>query len=107
MTCVTEDHKENLSKNKKIFYNNTERGIELRQEQSVLMSGKGNIIHLPGVRDKASRSAAKRIVDADQSVFFRIGIKVKYKAHTYRSLEEFKIALLLIDNGIDFEYENE
>ena len=106
-TYVSDEHKKSLSKNKKRFYNETERGIELRQEQSILMGGKGNIIHLPGVRGKVSESAANRIITGDKSVFFYCGIRVAYKGNTYRSLEEFKIALLLMDNNIEFEYENE
>ncbi len=106
-TWVSDDHKENLSKNKKKFYNDTERGIELRQEQSLLMSGKGNVVHLPGVRNKISKGAANRVINADTSLYFKSGIRVTYRGQTYRSLEEFKIALILLDNKIEFEYENE
>ena len=56
----TDKHKESLSKNKKIFYR-SDRGMELRDEQSEMYRGDKNPACDLGVRKKISDSAIKRV----------------------------------------------
>ncbi len=56
----TDEHKKSLSVNKKRFYQ-SERGLELKDEQSEMYSGNKNPACRPSVRKKISDAAIKRI----------------------------------------------
>lgn len=107
-TFVTKEHKENLSKNKKIFYNETKRGAQLKEEQSNKISGKNNPACRFDVREKISRSAMNRV---DNYKYASRGIHVSFKYNKIdyhvRSFIEFKTLIMLLENNIQFEYERE
>lgn len=107
-TYVTEDHKNNLSKNKLIFYNETKRGEELKKEASEKFSGKNNIACREDVRAKISKSAIER---KDNFKRASRGIHVHFtynnKEHRTRSFIEFKVLITLLENNISFDYEKE
>lgn len=103
----SEDHINTLSVNKKFFYS-TERGLQLREEQSVLYSGDGNPAKNTEVRAKISLSAAKRCQNGE-ATYSRYGIHISFEIDGRRlysrSFEEFKTILLFLKNKVDFEYE--
>jgi len=101
---VSHKHRQNLSINKKEFYQ-TEKGKKLRRQQSIQTSGQGNMIYLPGVRDKISAAAANRLI-TNNNTNINIGIHSLYKNLHFRSKQELKIALLFDENDISFEYES-
>jgi hypothetical protein len=105
---VTKEHRDNLSKNKIIFYNETERGLELKKEQSEKISGKNNPACRDEVRAKISRSAINRI---DNYKYASRGIHVYFTYNGInfrtRSFLEFKVIAMLLENNIIFEYEKE
>lgn len=107
-TYVTEEHKNNLSKNKLIFYNETKRGEELKKEASEKFSGKNNPACREDVRAKISRSAIKR---KDNFKWASRGIHVYFtynnKEYRTRSFIEFKVLITLLENNISFDYEKE
>lgn len=108
----SEDHKKNLSINKKKFYDETERGKELKEKASILYSGDGNPAKRKDVREKISKSAIERFVNNDNESFekYSYGLRVwfEYNLNKYfcRSFEEFMIIFSLLENNIKFEYEN-
>jgi hypothetical protein len=105
---VTEEHKYNLSKNKLIFYNETERGKELKKEQSDKISGRNNPACRDDVRSKISRSAINRIENYKYASR-GIHVRFRYNNRDYRtrSFLEFKVLMMLLENNINFSYEKE
>ena len=119
----SEDHRDNLSKNKKYYYNCTEQGKERRKLQSQQVSGGKNPACRDEVRLKISRRAKGR----------RVSLKNRYNvskstssglysenAHScgyifwtvcggierrFRSRVEYEIFLMFEYYGIPFEYE--
>lgn len=106
----SEKHKKSLSKNKKIFYNETNKGKELKKEQSIKWI-KNNPSKDPNVAKKISDAAIKKIINNEIKGFsnasYGITIKFNYnnKNFTVRSFEEFKVIYLLLKNNIKFKYE--
>lgn len=101
---VDEKYRENLSKNKKRFYNETEEGKLLKRKQSEKWKGENNVVHKKGVLEKSmyARSLHRLIPNASNR-----GIHCWYKNidRATRSYEELKFIILLEMNGIDFKYE--
>lgn len=113
LLIFSETHKNNLSKNKKAFYNESERGLELKRELSKKVSGDNNPGCDPIVKKKISNAAVRRIKENNNINGFysnSYGIRIKFKFentfYSVRSLEEFKCLYTLLNNGIKFEYEN-
>ena len=81
---ITEEHRKNLSINKKNFYNNTERGLELREEQSK----KGLI--------------TSSVMPNCRSYYFSSNNEpFKY----CRSFQEYMIIYVLNKNNFEYKYE--
>lgn len=103
----SEEHKKNLSLQKTDFYNDPEEGYNRRNEQSIRSS---NQRHSRKTKEYLSILAAERYKNKDiysEGCYQNRGIIVKYKDNLYKSMEEFKICLLLENNNIVFSYENE
>ena len=98
---ITDKHRENLSKNKRDFYQNTERGKELREIQSIL-SSTNNPSKDPKVKEKImhSRALSTKIPNAG----FR-GIKVSFNGMTFRSFNEFNFYVKCKQHNIELEFE--
>lgn len=102
-------HRESLSENKKIFYNNTHRGAELKKQQSIANSGQNNFACSKEAREKQSTIMANRLknqIPGDKtSNITGYGILVNYNNRVYRSLQEFIVVLYFEENNINFTYE--
>lgn len=107
--AFTDEHKKSLSVNKKRFYQ-SERGLELKDEQSEMYSGDKNPARRPSVRKKISESAIKRIKNnSNNFTVYTWGINISFdfdnKRYHTRSFQEFKVLYILLVNNIQFEYE--
>lgn len=108
-TYFSKSHNESLSTNK-IKYYNSDRGLLERKRLSDRYSGDKNPSRRRDVREKISRSAIKRMQDPNNKFMNgSYGIKVTFKydnvKYSTRSFFEYSILLLLLTNGIKFEYE--
>lgn len=100
---VSEETHKKLSINKKKFYN-SEKGKVLKEIQSKGMSGKNNIIYLPGVKEKVLKTLQQKDKPTESCGY---GISIRLAdGIRLRSFAEFCIYALLKENNIDFEYEN-
>lgn len=101
---VDEEYRENLSRNKKKFYNETEEGRLLKRKQSEKWKGENNVIYKDGVLEKSMYTRSAHGLIPNTSVR---GIHCWYKGidKTTRSYEELKFIIMLEMNGIDFKYE--
>lgn len=105
----SEEHKNNLSINKKKFYA-SEKGLQERKKQSIKFQGDNNPAKSPEVRKKISDAAIKKTLNNDNNFMINsYGIKFKFifnnKTYHTRSFEEFKVIYTLLKNNISFEYE--
>lgn len=104
---ISDSYKENLSIQKKSFYN-TERGLEYRRLQSEWYSGDKNPARSKEVRAKISKAQAKNFVKGSDNVFtFSYGIHWKEdgKWRYCRSLNEFMVMEYFNQLGVKYSYE--
>lgn len=101
---VDNEYRLRLSKNKKYFYNETERGKELKREQSIKWTGPKNIIYNSDILEKAINTRSKNGKIPNKS--YR-GIHCYYTLidKYTRSFEELKFIIFLELNNISFIYE--
>jgi hypothetical protein len=114
-------HKKCLSINKKNFYNNTIRGQELKEQQSIKISGENNPTCKLDVRQKISDSRKGKVdsrTDSHKEKMskssaikmwvqeggYGLFIRFMYNDIVYfcRSFEEFKVIYTLLINNINF-----
>lgn len=117
----SDSHKECLSANKQNFYDNTTRGQECKDEQSIRSSGENNPACRLDVRQKISDSRIKdgctmtdqgrenvsyssALKMETQEGGFGLFLRFVYNDKIYfcRSFEEFKIIYTLLINNIEF-----
>lgn len=99
---ITEDYRNNLSKNKKDFYN-SERGLLLREEQSIKMQTDAKRICWASVKEKSMNTRAKNKTLSNSGPR---GLHVITNYGSFRSYNEFIFATLCKLNNINLEYEN-
>jgi len=106
----SKEHKENLSVNKKKFYNETTAGAELKKAQSIKNSGENNPARREDVRRKISKKAIERLqaqsYSLDDAFVHKQGINVEYKGIIYKSLSEFQAVLCFEKYNFMFSYED-
>lgn len=101
---VDEEYRENLSRNKKKFYNETESGKLLKRKQSEKWKGSNNIVYKDGILEKSMHTRSLHGLIPNTSAR---GIHCWYKNidKMTRSYEELKFIILLEMNNIEFKYE--
>ena len=119
-----ENHRENLSKNKKYYYNETEAGIKRRKQQSIANSGLNNPACRDDVKLKISRSRKGKSFLSKQSRYniskstnngiyssnarsygYTFWAICNNTERRFRSKLEYEIFLMLDYYKIPFEYE--
>lgn len=105
----SDTHKRSLSENKVIYYNETEEGIERREKQSKFFT-ENNPWKLKKTREQNSYN---KVFNSEHS-FYNYSYWLRIKIHNweelkyhFRSFTEFIVYIYLLDNNIDFLYEEE
>lgn len=101
---VGESTRKKLSENKKKFYG-SEAGKKWKLQNSIRVSGDRNYAKLKSVREKISLSRINNHYENFSGYGINILFKINNRVYHCRSFTEFEIINMLLDNGIDFEYE--
>lgn len=106
----SDEHKINLSKNKILFYNETERGLELRKEQSMNLMG-NTFSTDKQFLSKMSSSKSNDMLNGNLFSEHSYGIYISFiyndDIYYVRSFEEYKIIITLLINNKKFKYEQQ
>lgn len=97
---ITEEYRKKLSENKKNFYN-TEKGWELRNEQSEKWKNENPAKD----RNVIQKSINKRTENGKIPVINGLGITIHYDGHTFRSYNECSFYIVCKHFGFDLKYE--
>lgn len=107
-TVFSEEHKKQLSINKKKFYD-SDKGYIRKLQQSKDQAGEKNFVFRPGAMEKISSAAAERQTQGHNFNKHSHGLKVvfQYEGSKYfcRSFEEFSVMIHLLKAGKPFLYE--
>jgi len=99
---VSDEYRQHLSENKKIFYHNSLRGKELRKNQSEIWK-----YNNPAKDRKILEKAIyNRSYHNNIPTFNNRGIKIQYKNNTFRSLTEFIFYNICKINNLNIKYES-
>lgn len=99
---ISEEYRKKLSENKKSFYN-SDKGLELRKEQSIKMQSELNPFCWASTKEKSVNTRAK---NNTHCINGKYGLHVITPYGSYRSYNEFIFGTLCKFNNIQISYEN-